>query len=241
MRWRRPTILNTPAARLATPYAAQIVAAACSALWNHYALPHAIPPIPIVPHVGVRPRVVRAVARPAGGDVRAVAAVAVGAAGVVLAAQDRCAQRKPDDAGGEGVAVVVAVAIAAVVIAAPFALALGFPALLIDPGAVVVVAAGTVVAGAAVGIGLGRRRGGRDRGAGEEPAVRKAVIGMVRMRVRMVRLLRSNPEGKRRGWGFAPPLPNVRHPGRSDSGEPGPSRSAAAAGSRIGALRACPG
>lgn len=51
----------------------------------------------------------------------AVAAVAVGAAGVVLAAQDRGPQGEPDDAGGQGLASVVAVAVVAVLVAAPFA------------------------------------------------------------------------------------------------------------------------
>ena len=126
-------------------------------------LPHTIPPIPIVPQERVRPRIIRPVPRPARRDVLAVAAVAVGAAGVVLAAQDRRAQREADDAGGQGVGVVVAVAVAAVLVAAPFALALGFPAALIDPAAVVVILAGTVIAGRAVAVGLGLRQGGRDR------------------------------------------------------------------------------
>ena len=50
----------------------------------------------------------------------------------------------------------------------PFALALGFPAALIDPAAVVVILAGTVVARRAVAVGLGLDRGRRDGGAGEQ-------------------------------------------------------------------------
>lgn len=154
----------------------------------------------------------------------AVAAVAVGAAGIVLAAQDRGAEGEADDAGSQGVAAVIVAAIAVVIVAAPFALALGFSALLTDPAAIVAVAARPLIAGATVGIGLGQGgRGGQGR-SGEGAGGHQGGDGSVKGRVHggVLRRVRR----RKRGRGEKAPLarPPIRRPRTCSEGEGTPDR-----------------